>query len=575
MKKLLRITCLICFNILSIFVALGQPKPVPVQKNDGKKCDCDVNVKFTENNNNIHFIDFSNSGRINSNPKTKSFYDPNLAIDNITSFVDIYNNDVKRSLKFSGKVYLTKDNCADRHGGAVVGRYNEKTDVFCLVFMNSFFDDLVKNQGDLFVLAHEVGHLVCRHIHDDPQNKIRFDVLSQVIKNIPGVDAENLKKIQNYSAEHEADLMGVWLLLKKGLDSKDILNIFAKVAKEFKNNDGDTPNSPSFTTRRRFIETYLKNSLKASPTRKGIYEDIDEVIQTDYPKILTELFRNKQSKDSLTVSEIAISEALSKLYDKSIQKIKKGDIANNAGKYCDALSTYQEIDSTLMILYPNSQIYKDNKEKINTIKAILQKPSNWNVELLGGGILSFPMLYSNNILVPTQGYNTPTLGLRLSQYSWYKKSRVEIDFRYTSLRFDTYSDKDVIKKAIERFDLTQLSISPHLVYSSTGSKNDTLCASRFGFLMSFGFSANYILKTKYTNFYTNESPLLKTGISPGVYIGIGGERLERKMKNTYIRAMITFQAQNLPFKTETSLNQNYSAWSYQVGAELSIRFWKL
>lgn len=577
MKKPLLITCLICFNILSVFVAVGQPKAVQktAQKTIVEKCDCDVNVKITENNNNIHLIDFSSSDKIISKPKSKGFYDPNDAVDNIVSFIEIYNKDVTRSLKFSGKVYLSKDDCAGRQGGAVVGRYDKQTNKFCLVFMNSFFNNLVDYQGDLFVLAHEVGHLVCRHIHDDPQNKIRFDVLSQILKNTPGVNAENLKKIQNYSAEHEADLMGAWLLSKKGYENKDILDIFAKVALEFKNNDGDTPNSPSFTTRRRFIETYLNNGLKTSPNKKGIYEDIDEVIQTDYPKILTELFRNKQSRDSLTASEIAISEALSKLYDKSNQKLKKGEIAQIAGKYCDALSIYKDIDSTLVKLYPNSQLYTDNKEKIKSIQSLLKKPSNWNVELLAGGILPFPKLQLNDNLIPSQGYNTPTLGLRLSQYTWYRKARFEVDFRYSSLRFDTYNDKDVIKKAVERFDLTQLSVSPHLVYSSAASKNDTLCDSRFGFLMSFGLSANYTLKTKYTNFYTNESPLLKTGISPGIYIGLGGERLQRKMKNTYIRAMITFQAQPLLFEKIASSNDKLSAWAYQVGAELAIRFWKL
>lgn len=439
--------------------------------------------------------------------------------------------------------------------------------------------DLKNELNTLFVLAHELGHIVSDHYHSTlPYDESYDNYLKKLNKSYYREEQDNRdKKKMTISEKHleelTADGFAIWFLRKfyeknqsnkaiaRQFDPKNLLQIFPSIEELEPAKCKESDSHPGCKRRQYFISKLMAsgNWEQVMNFKKNIRSFASEYIDSTYTIL--------SKKEIEQMGQIA-KRAREKITGDSLKRI--GEHFLNKEQYLKADSYFkQSIAIYSNLVYPEDSA--DVAQKLEELKQILSVRSFSRLSLLGGLDFIKPHLVSGNEPVNATNAGIGFAGLRLGRYSYTRKLGYEIDFKYAlqTLQFDTYKDE---ASAIERFNSSSIYIQPRIAFKLISDVRDN---NTRGLILSVGPSLMYPLNFKYQNFSVGGGNTLGVTMKPsaGINFGLGYEYLHRKLTGStwnHWRVSLNGGYQPLKFESEQLVNQNYSAGFWLLGLDFTL-----
>ncbi len=503
----------------------------------------------------------------------------------VGGFVDLINKNTKDFKKhFKESIFTKPAPCAKNNLALAVlcdGNLNNTRKGRYILYDANSVDAIVKStnfkkNADWFILAHEVGHHICNHLHDvdylmNEQKKL--DKYNKAEDPCKGKNCDIIKK--NHTKELEADAVAVWLLKKSDVPDQQILSMISKISDFVKIEfDQATSTHPSFFVRQKMANKILTNWKKdfandTSPVEKSL-----KFVETEYEEILFDI--DEQAKIYLTALENAKIAQLQH-YKKSNELYTEAKKNERIGKYDEAINSYtnalQELELTT---------YFDEKDKeiitkpLEALQRIIKRKVFYKIVPVIGLNYSIPSFNAEGQIIETITKPSASYGLRIGRYHWQSSNWYELNIATTKSIFTTLTTNNGQKQSVEDFSLNCLSTNLRYVFTNLGNKKDPIQNWKTDFIGTIGPVFNYYYNNIYTNNLLDETkrPLI---VKPnvGAFIGFGAERLSRKKGKPFgnYRIMINYCFQNIKFGESEPTRPNYKFWLHQVGISLSYRQW--
>jgi hypothetical protein len=428
----------------------------------------------------------------------------------------------------------------------------------------------------LFVLGHELGHILSEHYHDDlfvDPNYRKF-AKNEHIDYEPEIIEKNKLKGKNQSLKERhieeltADAYAIWFLKmyyeknrgntekSKRFSNEKLQNIFPQIEHIVADKCRETESHPSCKRRGYYLTKLLDyknwNNLKNfRQTPKGFAEEYHDstYVNTEADNPIAIRFKGKLESDSLKRVGIEL------LKNESFLEAK------------EKLLTARKIYSRLV--FPEDSI--EVSKKLSEINEILSVKSFCHFSLIGGSNYLTPKLQTDGVPINATNAVLGQVGIRLGRYNYENPLGFEIDALYDleAWQFDTYNTD---KKAIERFNMSKvITIQPKLTFKFLNFNRSNKSK---GLVFSVGASWMNPLKFTYLNFQIIEQNIgLTMKPSWGITTGLGFEQIQRKLSGKFwglLRISFVGTYQPLRFESPQLIQQNYSANAWQFGLMASV-----
>lgn len=428
----------------------------------------------------------------------------------------------------------------------------------------------LRNDADLFVLAHEVGHHTHNHLHFEKVSKEAERQIEEAYKG-KNFSIEKIKHIQ----ELEADILAIWFLRLNNpqIDSvqikKMIVGISKLVSLGFKVSTSD---HPSFEIRTRMAMKVLKNwkvvfnnlTLPTYKTRKFVIDEIDSVLAEAEDANITEIERNLKNQ----------------VYHhrRSISLLDSARVFHGKGKYGEAIEFYQKSLAELEL----SKFYTDEEKKkvllpLEQCRRIVEIESFFAIYPSVGVQYIIPALSIDRKPIDAAFKPTLQVGMRMGIYSWTRKSWYELSLNYAKQDFYTLLiNGNNIKNSVEHFGFNTLTAGLHYTFSTIPDDILPSQSWKTGFVATIAPTYNYYFGNEYTNYVTQENKR-EIDIQPsfGGTIGIGIEKISRKRNKTLgnFRIMANYNYQSLKLGNTEPVRGNFKGVLHQFSLSISYRQW--
>ncbi|MEA5461052.1 hypothetical protein VB796_18465 [Arcicella sp. LKC2W] len=452
---------------------------------------------------------------------------------------------------------------------------------FLILYDDYFINKIEKNNAlnVLFVLAHEMGHLLSNHYHNTIPVDVDYEAyLKKTVKGYKPVfiskDVETQKMTvrERHIEELTADAFAVWFLrmyyeknkkdpnIAKKFDPDKINDVLPQIKSVFPSMFNQETTHPSCEQRTYFVKKLndFDNWSQVSNFKKTLGGFASEFIDST----LTVLTQEEAKQMGLAVERAKEKTEGDALRIKGLDLFRK----NYFEEAKVNLQASREIYTRLIFPEDSAKVTAELKE----VEEILSVRSFMHFSILGNSSFANYQLKSEGQNINATNAIVGQLGLRLGRYSYDSPFGLEVDATYDleAWQFDTYSND---RKSLERFKTSTITVQPKLTYRFLSfSKSNKIQ----GFVFSAGASWMKPIKFEYLNF---QVPAQNLGIrlkpSWGFTVGIGFENINRKPTlNIWglCRVAIVSSYQPLVFDISEPLPQNYSAAAWTVGLSASV-----
>jgi hypothetical protein len=453
---------------------------------------------------------------------------------------------------------------------------------FLILYDENFINKIeAKNSLNvLFVLAHEMGHLLSNHYHNTIPDDV--DYTAHLKKNVKGYKPtmiskdEEVQKMtvrQRHIEELTADAFAVWFLrmyyeknkkdpiIARKFDPDKINNILPQIKNIFPEMFIESISHPSCAQRTYFVEKMndFDNWKQISSNKTSLGDFASDYIDST----LIVLTQEEAKQMGLFVQREKEKVEGNELRMKGLEYFSKNDFE----KAKTNLLAAKEIYTRLVYPVDSAKVTAE----LNQVEEILSVRSFMHFSILGSSSYTNYLLKSNGQKVNSTDGFIGQVGLRLGRYSYVKPLSFEVDalYDFEGFQFDTYNTD---RKALERFKASKIiTIQPKITYRFVGFKKDNKTQ---GFVVSAGASWMNLLAFEYKNYQAPTQDLgLRLKPSWGATLGIGFENINRKPSLKIwglSRVAIVSTYQPLLFESSQPLPQNYSAAAWTVGLSASM-----
>ncbi len=501
-------------------------------------------------------------------------------------FLPLYN---QMELKRKGSVFPYKAinilsvDCVSEYGAVAKKCEKEKMlfkgNPFLIIYDNDFIQGI--HQQDaltvLFVLGHELGHLIADHYHTTvPKDKDFEKYLKQLGEsNIP-IKKEDEAKVMTIRdkqiEELTADAYAVWFLRSyyeqhkqdlataQAFHPTKISNVFSYIEKLYPNKCEGSVMHPSCKQRSYFVKKINQpqnwnDIIQFKKHPRGFaseyFDSTFAILSQEEAKamgVVAVRFKEKSKGDSLR----RIGELL----------LNKEDLLD-ANKFL-----HQAADIYYKLVFTDD--FNEVLQKIEQLEKVLSIRSFTSLSLTAGGGQVQPSLKSNDMPVNTTIARLGYVGFRVGRYSYNSRLGFEIDFKYNikPLQFDTYQQT---KEAIERFSMSWVAINPSINYRLVELEHKNKIRA---IILGLGGLWQNPVGFKYENFIAPENQTISVQLkdSWGLSASLGYEFLHRRINNkvTLWKIGLTANYQPLMFENEYLTKTNATAAYWMFGVETSF-----
>lgn len=514
-----------------------------------------------------------------------ALYDMQKAEKTVNDFVKLINtNTADYKKQFKENIYTRAAPCAKKNLALAVlceGTISNTKKGRYILYDEASIDAIIKStkfntNAEWFILAHEVAHHICNHLHDidyleEQQNKLsKYQKPDDICK---GKDCDIIKK--NHIKELEADAVAVWLLKKSGVADFDIISMINKIS-DFVKIEFDRASSthPSFFIRQKMASKILSNWNKDFANDKAPIQKSLKFVETEYEEILYDI--DEQAKIYLTALENEKIAQINhfKTYSSLLETAKKME---QDGKYGDAISNYE---NALKELELSTYFDEDYRAKVTvaleTLQKIIRRKVIYKIAPEVGLNYSMSSINTDNQAIASYIKPSFSYGIRLSRYHWQSPHWFDLTIYQTNTSLTTLTTNGNKKQAVEDFSMKSISTSLRYIFTNIGNKTSPSQSWKSGFIASFGPVLNYYFGNKYEN-YLLENGSRKIDVKPnvGAFVGIGTEKLSRRANKPFgnYRLLINYSFQNIRLGDAELTHAQYKIWVHQIGITLSYRQW--
>lgn len=377
-------------------------------------------------------------------------------------------------------------------------------------------------QSDRFILAHEVAHHVLGHT-----TEAYYQTRStQAAASFPR-QAYGIRISDSHLTELEADALGLWLSLKRGLQPTDIQKVFAALRRISYLNPDESKTHPSFRLREDLLNGQLARYGKQASK-----------IDKHYPLV----HRSFANTDS----------------------------ANTASTQWFEQDIYNAYVSALLVDRPGAS-------EIDTLTVVeraqrdtLIRQARFSVEPTAGWQTGRPVLTRNGAAVASTAAQGYWVGLRLGFTPWFRRHRLEVDLLAGPSTFTTQTKAGDQIRPVEQFNTTYLYVRPHYAWSWLARKTKQGYRTS-GWIFTAGASVAWPIAFQYVYGSVNpyQSPKQRPSWAPVAGLRYG----KSHWRNREGHWRIGLQYLRQPLRFRASPPDPIRAVVHTLSLDLSFRFW--
>lgn len=374
-------------------------------------------------------------------------------------------------------------------------------------------------QGDRFILAHEVSHHVLGHTTElYYQTRATKSAASSPHKRY------GFSISDDHLDEFEADALGLWLSMKRGLKESDLPQVFAALRKIPYLRTGESTSHPSLSARE---------------------------------QLLTQQLARQQNQPGHS--------------DKQYESAHKSFAANDSVPAEPVNPVRDDVYKAYAFLITHNKALFDSSDTIERAhRDTLIRRARFFLDPVVSGQVAQPVLFRNGTTVSASANRSLIVGLRVGFGPWFRPQRVEIDLLVGLSVFRTYKTVGTEQIPVEQFQTTYLYARPRYVWSWLAHQSKRGYQTG-GWMATAGVSVGLPLRFRYANteVVAYQPPRQRAALGPIAGMGYGWSSWDKR--KGHWRVWLMYQPQLLRFSSTSP--DPIRATLHTLSLEASVRFW--